>query len=56
MVITDEEARAYYLPGVPARPQTLPESMLDDGNLESLQILQHPAIDRRLAKESLPAA
>jgi radical SAM superfamily enzyme YgiQ (UPF0313 family) len=56
IVITDEEARAYYLPGVPVRPQTLPESMLDDGNLESLPILQHHAMDRRLADESLPAA
>src|SRR6185369_618637 len=32
IVVTDEEARAYYLPGVAALPQTLPESMMDDGN------------------------
>jgi radical SAM superfamily enzyme YgiQ (UPF0313 family) len=56
IVVTDEEARAYYLPGVPALPQTLPESMLDDGNLESLPILQHHEMDRGAARESLPAA
>lgn len=41
VVVTDEEARAYYLPNVAPRPRTLPLSMLNDGNLESLPILQH---------------
>jgi len=29
---------------------------MDDGNLESLPILQHHEMDHRLADESLPAA
>jgi hypothetical protein len=56
IVVTDEEARAHYLPGVPPLPRTLPESMLDDGNLESLPILQHHAFLSDTSSERLPAA
>lgn len=54
VAITNEEARAHYLPDVEVRARTLPESMLDDGDLESLPILQHHAMDRVLVP--LPAA
>jgi radical SAM superfamily enzyme YgiQ (UPF0313 family) len=56
VVVTDEEARAHYLPGVEVRPRTLPASMLDDGNLESLPILQHHELDRAASRARLPAA
>jgi radical SAM superfamily enzyme YgiQ (UPF0313 family) len=56
VVITDEEARAHYLPGAAIRARTLPESMLNDGDLESLPILQHHDMDRVLAGETLTAA
>lgn len=44
-VIGDEEARAYYLPGIAPPPRQLPASMLDDASMESLPILQHHAMD-----------
>lgn len=56
VAITDEEARAHYLPGIEIRRRTLPESMLDDGDLQSLPILQHHEMDGVAQKEGLSAA
>jgi hypothetical protein len=39
--VTDEQARAYYLPNVAPSPSPIPASMLDDRHMESLPILQH---------------
>ena len=44
IVVTDEEARTHYLAGAHVRPRTLPDSMLDDGELASLPILQRHQI------------
>jgi hypothetical protein len=55
-VITDEEARAYYLPGTETLPRTLPESMLDDGDLESLPILRRHELDSAATGITVPAA
>jgi radical SAM superfamily enzyme YgiQ (UPF0313 family) len=38
MAVTDEEARRYYLPGVKPR-RVVPESMLDEGSMDSLPLL-----------------
>jgi radical SAM superfamily enzyme YgiQ (UPF0313 family) len=53
--ITDEQARAYYLPNVPSRPRLLPLSMLNDGDLASLPILRHHDLDSELANRPIPA-
>ena len=41
LVIGDEEARAYYLPGEQPQARRVPVSMLDDARMESLPILEH---------------
>jgi hypothetical protein len=41
VAVTDEDARAYYLPNDALRPRRVPASMLDEATMESLPILQH---------------
>ena len=45
VAISDEEARAHYLPRLAPLPRRIPASMLDEARMESLPILRHHQIE-----------